>query len=194
MRAPIQSKPREKLVESLIGVDERSRSKRAERILRMSQFEEGNSFIAHADTASILHETKACFVDGHFIAVQLLALSFCEHVLYERLSSRGFYKARATIKSMIDSATKHSVLSVDLLRELDRLRELRNPFVHREAGANSPGLGERVQLLKKHPRTILEADAKDSLAVMYGVCAAWLSGAEPFYREDVSQQAGPVKN
>jgi hypothetical protein len=143
----------------------------------MGQFERGGAYISHADTSTVLHEAKNCYADGHFVATQLLVMAFVEHVLYEKLEAKGLYKRRMSLEAMVRAASEASILQASVLSEIDRLRSLRNPFVHREAGQRVPGLGERFLIEKVHPTTLLEQDAKDSIALMYAVFEAWLSDA-----------------
>lgn len=166
---------RDRLIDALAETDSRVRSDRADRIIWMGQFEKGYAFIGHADTVSVLQEAKDCFVSGHFIATQVLAIAFAEHVLYERLSHRGLYQKRSSLASMVRVARQHAVLPAQLLDEIDRLREIRNPFVHREAGKRTAGLGERVQLEKRHPQRILEQDAQAALTMQFAIFELWLS-------------------
>ncbi|WJJ94248.1 hypothetical protein [Neopusillimonas aromaticivorans] len=115
----------------------------------------------------MMEEARLCFVSGHFIGAILLATSFIEQTLSEELESIVPTQERRTLELMIKSARQHLSLPDDLLDSTDRIRELRNPFTHRKANDHPHSFGTRFLATKEHPVSILEADAKLAMAVMY---------------------------
>jgi hypothetical protein len=57
--------------------------------------------------------------------------------------------------------------SAQLLDDSDRLRNLRNPLVHKSADSGARSLYERYRKHEVHPATLLEGDARFALKVMY---------------------------
>ncbi|WP_129782612.1 hypothetical protein [Peristeroidobacter soli] len=157
-----------KLLVALACYDEQTRAKRVERIEWLSQHI--GEPVAVMGDMTVLHmkeEARDCFISGHFIGAILLATSFVEQTLSEELERVTTAQERRTFELMIKSARQHLSLPDDLLDRTDRLRELRNPFTHRKAPGHSHALGERFLSEKRHPRSILEEDAKLAMGVMY---------------------------
>ncbi len=115
----------------------------------------------------MLEEARLCFVSGHFVGALLLATSFIEQTLSEELENLVSAQERRTFELMIKAGRKHLSLPSDLFDRTDRLRLLRNPFTHRKAPDHPEAFGTRFRAAKAHPATILEADAKLAMEVMY---------------------------
>lgn len=159
---------RAKLVEALSRADESSRDKRAQRIEWLAQYSlRPGAVMGEIATLHMMEEARLCFISGHFIGALLLATSFVEQTLSEELESVAPAQERRTLELMIKSARHRLPFPSDLLDRTDRLRELRNPFTHRKANDHPHSFGTRFLASKAHPVTILEADAKLAMGVMY---------------------------
>jgi hypothetical protein len=149
--------------------DERTRSQRAERILWKAKFETASAFWMDLDTSHIFEEARSCFVGGHYIATVVLATAFMEHTLTDLVKP----DKKMSLEGLIDLARKKSSLPSKLLNRLDMLREIRNPFSHRQLfDKKKPDrehhtLGKRSVGADRHPQTVLERDAKKALVLMY---------------------------
>lgn len=115
----------------------------------------------------MLEEARLCFISGHFVGALLLATSFVEQTLSEELENVMSPQERRTFELMIKAGRKKLPLPSDLFDRTDRLRLLRNPFTHRKAPGHPEAFGTRFLATKAHPATILEADAKLAMEVMY---------------------------
>lgn len=116
----------------------------------------------------IFTEAKMAFIDGLFVSVLLLCNSFIEHVLGSLLEGRSFRKeAKAGLAVQIDCARKNGILDDYLLEKADRLREIRNPFVHLKPFDHEHSIGRRMMRAGRDPYDILEADARTALSIMY---------------------------
>lgn len=159
---------RENLIDALSRVDESSRGKRADRIEWLAQhISHPGAVIGDMAVLHMMEEARLCFISGHFVGALLLATSFIEQTLSEELEGVVPAQERRTFEQMIKSARKHLPLPSDLLDSTDRVRELRNPFTHRKANGHPHSFGTRFLAAKAHPASILEADAKLAMAVMY---------------------------
>ncbi|WP_312307046.1 hypothetical protein [Pulveribacter sp.] len=158
----------ENLTAALAWSDELSRAARVERIEWLAQhyFHPG-AVMGELALLHMLEEARLCFVSGHFVGALLLATSFIEQTLSEELENLVSAQERRTFELMIKAGRKHLSLPSDLFDRTDRLRLLRNPFTHRKAPDQPEAFGTRFRAAKAHPATILEADAKLAMEVMY---------------------------
>jgi hypothetical protein len=158
--------------------DERHREERADRIIWMSTYHSSPGVImGRPETLALFNEAEDAFREGHFISVQLLALAFIEHTLVEELVGRSLSKNRLNFEPAIKLARTNQVLNNELLDRIDRLREIRNPFVHLRPNDDPNTYGNRYISGKTHPRTMLENDAREAFQVMYLVFSALLKAA-----------------
>lgn len=166
---------RERISASLERHDAASRVERVERLVCLSQYHPPIGLIFdRPETSMVLEEARASFVYGNNVATLILALAYVEHALADSLPSLpeplpGKKKARSPmIMEAIDLARAADLFPADLLDRAEALCALRNPFVHRRDEDDPDTLGHRIWTIKAHFRTILEQDARDALAVMYG--------------------------
>lgn len=122
------------------------------------------------ETFHIFDEAKFCFVYGSFAATVVLAAAFVEHWLAGRLAGLGYERAANTgLAATVEYCRVHDVLPDVLTSRIDRLRQIRNPFVHLKSFDHAHSLGRRAMRLAKHPHDLLEMDAKESLVTIYSV-------------------------
>jgi len=159
---------RENLTAALARADESSRAARVERIEWLAQhyFHPG-AVMGELAVLHMLEEARLCFISGHFVGALLLATSFVEQTLSEELENMVPAQERRTFELMIKTGRQHLPPPSDLFDRTDRLRLLRNPFTHRKAPDHPEAFGTRFLATKAHPATILEADAKLAMEVMY---------------------------
>jgi hypothetical protein len=127
-------------------------------------------------TAFVFDEARRTFVNGDFVATILLASAFIEHRLSSHLRSKGYVKAtRQGLAQMIACAREHDFASPFLLDKVDRLRRIRNPFVHLKPFEGDDGLLKRmIRGEAEEPAKLLEQDAKTALSLMYTMAVARL--------------------
>ena len=120
------------------------------------------------ESVMVFTEAKMAFVDGLFVSVLLLCSSFIEHVLGSMLEARSYRKeAKAGLAAQIACARKNGVLDEYLLEKADRLREVRNPFVHLKPFDHEHGIHRRMMRARQDPYDILETDARTALSITY---------------------------
>jgi len=170
--------PRQKIIQALAQGDESTRDERADRLEWISRVDSRPSaFWGPLDTSQVLREAHSCFIDGHNVACILLATSFLEHTLSDELAERGLIKGKPTLGNLLELARANLDFPTDLLERADRLRNLRNPFVHRRPPEDETTFGSRFKAARTHPDNILEADGKLAISVMYELFAHTLRRA-----------------
>jgi len=160
---------RTRLLVALGKSDVLRREGRADRIVWLRQHQiEGGLHVGLMDTMTVLGEAPACFIEGHYVAVLMLAVAFIEHTLMDELKARGFDGKVRNLGAAIERAEEMNVFPADLLTRATALRKIRNPFAHLDAD-DEYSFGNRYIERRVHPETILEQDAKDALEVMYAM-------------------------
>jgi hypothetical protein len=122
-------------------------------------------------TALVFEEAKASFVCGNFVAVIVLAAAFIEHWFLASLGARGYQKeASQGLAAAINCARRNNLVNSIILDKADRLRLIRNPFVHLKEFDHKHGVSQRMASTQNFDITaLLENDAKEALLAMYGV-------------------------
>lgn len=159
---------RDPLIAALEYSDCKRRPARAERIRWASQYDISEAVIGPVEAMNLLREARECFVEGHYIATLMLATALIEHVILEELVEVGGAKYGTSFERAIRLARDAELFPADLLDSADRLRVVRNPFAHRKPDDHAHTLGNRYVAQKRHPRLVLEEDAKAALVAMYG--------------------------
>ncbi len=145
-----------------------------ERMLRLGYvqktFPKKYWFAMSIEAASLFSEAKMAFINGEFISTILLSVSFCEHWLGTFIENKGYPKKDYyTITNIINCLRKNKLISGYLLIQLDRIREIRNPFVHIKEYDNPNNFSQRLFKEKTIPHELLEKDAKEALPLMYQI-------------------------
>ena len=158
----------EKLEAALRRRDELQRKDRMERIIWLSNHEcLPGVIIGRTETMHLLREARAVFVDGHFAATLLLAISVINHCLVEVLQLRDEIKGDPGFDAVLTRAEQLGVLPPDWFDPLRLLASRRHPFVHFKDSEHKHALGARVLLEQKTPAAILQTDAELAVEYMY---------------------------
>lgn len=173
--------PTQALIDALQHYDESTRGARVERIIVAGEYSTLPSvFMGRSETLHLLEETRRAFVDGHFAATLMLAISVIEHCIVEECQLRGIFKESPPLGKVLEIAKDNSILPVTWFSEIMLLVKRRNPFAHLKASSHEHTLGMRTRVEKRHPTSILEEDAENALKYMYLVFRATLrEAAEP---------------
>ncbi len=159
---------RSNLIAALVQSDEMRRSERADRIQWLSKHQIPLGIVVgQMDTMAVLGEARDCFIEGHYIASLLMCVAFIEHTVTDALIERSLAKNGISFNDAIKVAGEAGLFPLDMLSRADHLREIRNPFTHRKNPNHHHSFGNRFHEEGVHPRTILERDAKEALALMY---------------------------
>jgi hypothetical protein len=126
---------------------------------------------ASLETVLVFEEAKDSFVYGNFVAAVVLAAAFVEHWLVSSLAVRGYEKETSNgLAAAIRCARKNSLVSPLVLEKADRLRLIRNPFVHLKSFEHEHRIMHRLAEARSYDfPALLESDARDALIAMYGV-------------------------
>lgn len=168
----------ERLDEALRASDDRRRPERIQRILWLSE-QEGlpSAIMGRAETLHLLREAREVFVDGHYAAVLLLAISVINHSLIEELQLRGSLQGDPGLNVVLTKSEELLVLPPEWFGPIRQLVSRRHPFVHFKEPDHDHALGARVMQEKTHPVRLLERDAQDAIVFMYRVFRATLREA-----------------
>jgi hypothetical protein len=156
---------------ALEHADAKTRPGRAARVRWLSKVVPRAGFGMPMETALIFEEAKSSFVYGNHVAAIVLAAAFIEHWFIASLNSRGYHKeASQGLAAAISCARVNELVNPLILDKADRLRLIRNPFVHLKSFDHEHTIGQRMAKLRQfHIWELLEADAKEALIAMYGV-------------------------
>ena len=166
---------RERLMQALEASDQRRRDERADRIEWLALHKVSPTVvIGRTETMQVLREAREVFVDGHYVAALVLAMSFIEHTIVEELQILAHVSGSPRFAEAIEMARDKKTFPPDWLDRAKTLSLRRNPFAHFKQGDHPHTLGMRVRHEKKHPKVILEADAKNAIELMYNFFVATL--------------------
>jgi hypothetical protein len=169
---------RERLENALRESDDRRRPERINRIVWAADHDDLPSvIIGRAETLHLLREARETFVDGHFAATLLLAISVINHSLIEELQIRGVLQGDPGLASVLAKSEELDIIPAEWLASIRKLVSRRHPFIHYKDPDHEHGLGARTSLEKRHPHSLVEADARDAIEFMYKVFRATLRDA-----------------
>jgi len=131
------------------------------------------TYMMPQETFYVFDEAKSSFVYGCFVATTVLCAAFVEHWLAGQLVDIGFAKeAGRGLASMLDCCRKHDFLNSPVLIRIERLRTIRTPFLHLKQFDHPHTIGQRTLRDRRHPFSVMEEDAKESLITMYAVATS----------------------
>ncbi len=164
----------ERALAALVGSDERTREKRAERLVWVSQFKPIPSAWDHRmEPLQLLEEARVSYIWGQFVATVLCATSYIEQVLSDELELGGHARP-FKFEKLIQAARDAQVVPSSVLDAVDKLRIVRNPFCHWRDDDDADRIGARMKEQQKHPSALLEGDAQLAIGTMYDVFWATL--------------------
>ena len=167
--------PSQALITALRESDELRRDTRAKRLAWVSRVPRPEGLIVGPmDTMQMIEEARACFTDGHFAAVILLACSVIEHLLTDALKEHQLNRGGKSFSDAIDTARSKGIYRGELLDCADGLRTKRNAFAHRKPSQHQQLFPSRYMTDGRHPNAILEDDAKSALELMYEFLDAYV--------------------
>lgn len=158
---------------SLEKVDRDELPQRAERVRWLQRVIPRNSgYGMPFETYFVFEDARSSFVYGQFVATVVLAASFIEHWFSANLSLLGYEKAgNAGLAAAVACARDYDLVPAVVLDKVDRLRLIRNPFVHLKQFDHPHSIGRRSLAAKEPPAETLEKDAKEALITMYATAA-----------------------
>jgi len=135
-----------------------------------ASFPKGYWFAMSMEVASLFSEAKMAFINGEFISTILLSVAFSEHWLGAYLEGKASpKKSYYSITNIINFCRRKKLISDYLLSRLDRLRAIRNPFVHIKEYDHPDKFSQRLVAQATAPNRLLEQDAEEALSLMYQI-------------------------
>jgi hypothetical protein len=167
-----------KAEEALCAYDSSTRADRAARLIQIGAFADlPPAYMGRPETLHLLEETRQVFVNGHFVASLMLALSVIEHCIVEECELRGLIKESPPLSAALEIANQNGVLPKEWTEDISLLVKRRNPFAHLKPPMHQHGLGRRIRTEKRHPKQIVREDAELAVSYMYKVFKATLREA-----------------
>ena len=164
-----------KLDEALRASDDRRRPERIQRIIWLADHDHlPSAIMGRTETLHLLREAREVFVDGHYAAALLLAISVINHSLIEELQLRKDIQGDPGLQKVLARSKDLRLLPDEWFTSIERLISRRHPFVHFKEPEHEHGLGTRVMKEGAHPARLLEQDARDAITFMFRVFRATL--------------------
>jgi hypothetical protein len=157
------------LEEDLRAHDEQAFSSRLNRLKYVNKILPDLLFMTNMEIYYLLLESKATFINGQFAATILLSQAVIEQWLYGHLAGKYNLSPKAGMKDILDCLRKNDLFHPYLIDKIDRLRRIRNPFVHNRSYDDPDRIEHRALRASKVPDELIERDAKDALELMYHV-------------------------
>ena len=170
-------KKKDKLELVLKKIDSSSFLERLERVKYLDKIiPQDRGFLFSEETYYLFDEAISSFINGQFVTTILLSQSFIEHWLKDRIAKDKVKKyGRPGLAAIIKAMKENDTANIGLLNKIDRLRKIRNPFVHSknfdyEYNISRLAINQRIT-----PDEILFKEAKDSISLLYQVCVTKFS-------------------
>ena len=162
---------REPLTESLQCLDRDTFDHRLQRLQYLNKvFPKGMAYMLPPETHFIFQEAKGAYVAGFSVAVLLLTQAFVEHY-YQLCLQRSPHSAVADrgLAGIVDCLRQHKLEHELILKRVDALRLVRNPFTHLKKFEHPHTLSQRAAAAQENPAALLEKDARDALDVLFAI-------------------------
>ena len=167
--------PTDELEKALRDSDDCRRPSRIQRIIWLSEHTHlPSAIMGRIETLHLLQEARETFVDGHFSAALLLAISVINNSLIEELQLRGVIQTDPGLKSVLAKSEEQGIIPIGWFPPIRQLVSRRHSFVHFKEPGHEHGLSARIIQESSHPAHLLETDARDAIQFMYRVFRATL--------------------
>ncbi|WP_416268593.1 hypothetical protein SD235_00020 [Burkholderia cepacia] len=153
--------------------DLRSVPERAQRIRWLETvIPKSSAYMMPMESATVFQEAKECFIYGFFASTIVLSAAFAEHWLGATLLSRGINSiSDKGLAAITDYCRENEILPSGVCDKVDKIRKIRNPFVHLKSFEHPYALAQRLMREKTNPSALLEADARDAIVTIFAVAA-----------------------
>lgn len=157
-----------------VGLERFDAATRAERVIRLRWVDRslprdlmmGGPY----ETILVFREAKDCYIAGHLAAALVLAAAFMEHWMSGFIGSRGFHaESKRGLAACVECARKNAFLPEAVLCKLDRLREIRNPFVHLKPMDHEHIVTRRMLRARVSTEELMDRDAREALSLMFTI-------------------------
>lgn len=125
------------------------------------------SFMMPMEAHAVFTEARSTYVNGDFASVLMVAQAFVEHRLQSYLEGQGQAKvAKGGLAKILEHCEQHGLLDAVILKGLDRLRRVRNPFTHLRPFDDPHTLTQRSLQMRLHPAELMEDEAFRAFSLM----------------------------
>ncbi len=168
----IKRKRKTKLETSLEKSDSYTYPARLERLLYIDKITPKHiSFLYSVEMHYLHFEAIKSFINGQFVAVLLLSQSFIEHWLEDRIEESKIKRyGNHSLAIVIKAMKEKNSTNINLLNKIDRLRKIRNPFVHYKPSNYEFNVMNLSIPNKIMPDDVLYKEAKEAISLLYQVC------------------------
>lgn len=157
-----------------VGLQRLDNATRKERAVRLSWVKKtipsGLLMSGPYQTMLVFTEAKDCYIAGHLIAALVLAVAFIEHWMCGFIAARGFEaEAKKGLAACTECARRNQLLPEAALKKLDRIRMVRNPFIHLKPFDHEHVISRRMLTTKTAPEKLMDEDTREAIALMYTI-------------------------
>jgi hypothetical protein len=154
----------------LARIDKQTFARRVERLKFVESITGKTGLMGSLEAVFVFQEAGWSYINGSYISTIMLAQAFIERYLHDVMVERGLdSEANRGAQAIIKYCRKHQLVNEFLLEKFDRLRQIRNPFVHVKPYDHPFTLSQRIFDEKAQPVEIIENDAKEALSLMYTI-------------------------
>lgn len=126
----------------------------------------GITLAGQAELVLTYRELQLCFIDGHSLATIVLAQAFVEKILHDYYNQIGLTEiAKKGLNAILKHAIKNRVLNGYVIKQIDKIRLIRNPITHLKDNNYEHSLDKRSYKNKVSPINQLEKDAKEAIGI-----------------------------
>jgi hypothetical protein len=157
------------LEERLQESDEETRSERTGRfaeLLSLGQPEDGGMLFGGTECINALTEARACYIEGAFLATILTAQICVEKLLAAAIELETSSPPDGSYAELLKQALTRGWFGEWEYGLFDRLRRLRNPYVHHRSGRHHENLERRALNAGESTEVLLEGDARDVIRAL----------------------------
>jgi hypothetical protein len=152
----------------LAKIDKESFQRRAERLKFVESIVGDTGMIGSLETVFIFREAGWAYINGEFISTIMLAQALIERLFHDFMVEKGLEKeAKRGAQAIIKYCRDNQLVNEFLLDKFDRLRQIRNPFVHSKSFDYPFSLGKRMAFEQIPVNELVEKDAKEAISLMY---------------------------
>jgi len=164
----VVEEPIDAAVEELNKYDTHSFNERLTRLKYINQiFPFGRRVYGSDESHRIFDEAIQCYIFGQYIATITLSQAFIERRIQEYFHLRFDNKrSNETLSNLLKEFKDTDFLNESFITRIDKLRQKRNPFLHRKEPLHENSLMARAFKEEIAPENLLEMDAKEAISLM----------------------------
>ena len=133
------------------------------------------TFMMPIEAHAVFTEARSTYVNGDYASVLMVAQAFVEHRMQGYLEGQGQPKvAKSGLVKILEYCEQHRLLDPVILKGLDHLRRIRNPFTHMRPFEDPHTLAQRSLRMRLHPAELMEQEAFRAFSLMLTVAVVRL--------------------